>query len=248
MFASSEWKSSGKCSEASSLNDALGEEYFSVCEPHFFTGNLDADIVLVHLNPKRNKGAGWANVCKYDKFDDYFSHYAYFGRKHYGVESARVHKSPFDYKQIRFLEPFKILPFNDDKYHNLEIVVDQKLQLELVPYGSPNFDYKKIGVEKLKPFIETLLDTIAKKERKYVIFCGRVFEQILSAYIKEASTISQKLKKVNGEDTKNEYQIINIKLVFQSKEIVACIAPQFAQQGCPLSEYGKFIAEFYGKF
>lgn len=36
------------------MNQNIGCEYFGITNPHFYTGDLDSDLVLIHLNPKRN--------------------------------------------------------------------------------------------------------------------------------------------------------------------------------------------------
>ena len=200
---------------------------------------------MVHLNPKRNKDL-WNKECTISSFDEYWDSFAQFGKRNYGIDSTRNHKSPFDHKQIRFLRPFELFPIdNPDKYLNLENVMDRKLQLELVPYGSPDFSYKTIGIENLKPFAERLLSVIDSKKRKYVIFCGKVFQPILKDFIFDQKIHNFKLNKNNGTQTLSDFQVINIKLKTNKGEINACIAPQFAKQGYPEGEYGKKVKELY---
>ena len=235
------------------LNKKVGKEYFDTAFPHFFTGNIHAELVLVHLNPKRNEsswGIKWNEERKWSNFGEYWEHFAHFGEKHYGVDNP-THKSNFDHKQVRFLKPFDenhLFGFNEDKYHNLKVAIDKKLQLELVPFGSPNFNYNEIGIENIEPFIERLIDLMLEANRKYIIFCGRVFEEILSNFIVKKETHTFKLKKNNGNDTENDFEIINIKLKHNNSEITACIAPQFAKQGYPVGRYGEKVRELYGKF
>ncbi len=157
-----EWKEHGKCSQAIELNKNIGGEYFCESNPHFFTGDLSADLVLVHLNPKRNKSkvSGVYDVEKprFNSFEEYFDYFRYFGRNNYGKNSERTHKSPFDKKQIRFLKPLNILPFTgNDIYKDLEIVMDNKLQIELIPFGSDNFNYNEVGIKNIEPFIDNIL-------------------------------------------------------------------------------------------
>lgn len=243
-----DWKNSGVCEMAVELNNSIGEQYFDESNPHFFTGDLKAELVLVHLNPKRNK-KDWGKKCLKENFDDYLNQYASFGKRTYGANSPRTHKSPFDHKQIRFLRPFNLLPFKEnDKYHNLETVIDKKLQLELVPYGSPNFDFKKIGLYPLKSHFENVLREIGSKKRKYVIFCGRVFEDLLSHYITNRKDHSFKLVKNNGETTQSYFNCINIQIKLGDVSFNACVAPQFAKQGYPVERYGEKIKELYGQY
>jgi hypothetical protein len=124
-----EWAKEGKCKKAVNLNKALGEDYFDTANPHYFTGNPSSEIVMVQLNPKRNEDQ-YGIKNRFKSFEKYWDFYQRFGYHHYGQDSERAHKSPFDYKQIQFLEPFDILPFKQgDKYYNLESVIDNKLQI-----------------------------------------------------------------------------------------------------------------------
>jgi nitrite reductase/ring-hydroxylating ferredoxin subunit len=142
-----------------------------------------------------------------------------------------------------------LLPLNsNDKYLNLENVIDHKLQLELVPFGSPDFNYHKIGVKNLNPFTDKLLSIIKEAPRKYVIFCGRVFEHLLNDYIQDKTTHSFRLTKKDGTHTKSDFQAINIQIGKGDRKITACIAPQFAKQGYPVIEYGRKVKELYGIF
>ena len=243
-----EWSTLGYCKEAEELNKKLGVAYFDTAAPHFFTGDLNANIALIQLNPKRDE-VGWNKQSNFANFEEYWNSFAHFGKKHYGINATRTHKSKFDHKQIRFLKPFNILPFvEDDTYHNLEISIDQKLQLELVPFGSPNFDYTKIGQDNLMFYIHRLIDVLSSTDRKYIIFCGRVFHNLLKKYITEEKTHSFHLEKVDGTSSKRKYSLINIKIKHNNKEITACIAPQFSQQGCPIDRYGEKVSSLYGIF
>ena len=245
-----EWKNQGKCDLAIDLNKKIKEEYFCESNPHFFTGNLNADLVLVHLNPKRNKNKSTGNYdiqkSKFDTFEEYFDYFSNFGKYNYGVNSERKHKSPFDKKQIRFIKPLNILPLNgNDIFEDLEVVIDQKLQIELIPFGSENFNYSKVGIKNIEPFINNILSLISVKERKYTIFCGRVFEEILDNYISKKHTHSFKLQKKDGTLTKGDYHFIEVELNFNNKIIKAIIAPQYATQGMPIDKYGAKFNELF---
>lgn len=243
-----QWKENGYCNEAQLLNKRVGMDYFDTANPHFFTGNINSELVLIHLNPKRNR-PDWNKACDYEDFQSYWHSYEKFGKMHYGRESDKTYRSQFDHKQIRFLKPFDILQINgNDKHQNLEKVIDDKLQLELVPYGSPDFSYHKIGVKNLSPFVDRLLSIILEAPRKYVIFCGRVFEHVLSDYIQDKTTHSFKLTKKDGLLTKSEFQVINVKIDIGGHTVTACIAPQFAKQGYPETQYGSKVKELYGVF
>jgi len=243
-----QWNEKGYCEEAALLNDKIGKQYFDTASPHFFTGDINAEIVLVHLNPKRAS----ENFCgrnTFCDFNEYLSHHVNFGKLHYGENSLRKHKSPFDHKQVRFLKPFDTLPFKEnDKYHNLEIVVDKKLQIELIPFGSPDFNYNIIGTNNIKPFIERIMVLLFSHERKYIIFCGKVFIELLKPYVIKQKAHTFKLTKNNGDFTIDDFDVINIQIEFENKTIIASIAPQFAKQGYPVSQYGEMVKNLYNNF
>ena len=239
-----EWKNQGYCNDAIMLNKKIGINYFDVCEPHFFTGDLNSEIVLVMLNPKRNKVL-WNKPCDFFDWKSYLDSFTHFGLNQYGNNSKRIHKSPFDHKQVRFMKPFNILPFNGEKYHDLEIALDNKLQLELVPFGSPDFDYHVIGINNLEYFINRLLNVLQEYPKKYIIFCGRVFLEVFNNYTNKKIHHKFKLMKTDGNFTKSQFEVINIELFHNNQIINACIAPQFALQGAPIEAYGEKIRELY---
>jgi len=239
-----DWKRNGFCQKAIDLNAKIGEDYFDTSAPHFFTGNVHAELAVVHLNPKRDK-ADWGAKCEYSDFDTYWDRFERFGYYTYGKGSKRKPRGGFDAKQLVFLKPFGILPVTGDKYGDLETSIDRKLQLELVPFGSSEFNYHKVGVANLEPFIEILTGALLEAERRYIIFCGRVFEDIFKKYI--VKTHSFHLVKKDGAPTARTYRVTNIKLTHREKEITACIAPHFAVRGCPIERYGEKVFDLYGK-
>lgn len=252
----SEWATMGYCSDAVKINKNIGDEYFGITNPHFFTGDLDSDLVLIHLNPKRKLDSKTNKYPKFsakdsgfNNFEDYINYYSNFGKINYGFKSKRKHKSPFDHKQIRFLKPFNLLPLdNSDRFLNLENVIDKKLQLELIPFGSSDFNFRKVGLSNLKSYIDLILMLIDGQKRKYVIFCGAVFRDLLKDYIVEQNRIAFKLKKKDGQETIDEFEIINIKISINGQNLICAIAPQFAKQGYPVGEYGLKVKSLYGKF
>ena len=69
-----EWKQKGFCARARKLNESIGEveKYFDEAEPQYFTGNPDAELVLVHLNPKRNRNL-FSKVNSFEDFQAYWN-------------------------------------------------------------------------------------------------------------------------------------------------------------------------------
>ena len=219
--------------------------------PAYFFGDLQARFVLVHLNPKQqdNQSDSYKGNFKFANFDEYFDYHRYYGKIHYGKNTKKKLKSPFDLKQIRFIKPFNIIDFDDsdNKYPNLEKVIDNKLQLELIPFGSSKFETALMKSDSLECYVETLLDTISSQKRDYIIFCGKVFETALKDYIVSKEFYEFKLPKVDGSIAKNNSSFSKIILNFKGNKITAGIAQSFAQQGLNMSEYGKKCYELYNQ-
>ena len=125
---------------------------------------MDADTVLVHLNPKQtdervSPPSLGAEIATFEALVDRAAH---FGEQVYGPNSPRTHRSPFDHKQVRFLRSLGALPFveertEEDRYTNLALAVDGKLQMELIPYGSPDFKTWLFPEKLLRPHFERLM-------------------------------------------------------------------------------------------
>ena len=241
----------GYCTRAKKLNDKIGEDYFDVTNPHYFTGKLDAEIVVVNLNPKRDNDQQGQGV-QFDDFEKYWEHYTKFGIIMYDPENKSQHKSAFDQKQVRFFKAIGLLDLIDDtnnKRENLQRVVDNKLQWELVPYGSSDFKFKKVGRNNLIPFIEEAVKVVSMYSRKYVLFNGAIFRELLNLdNIQEVSRYNFSLIKTDDSQTKGQfYEIINILIKSDNGEIKACILPHYAIQGLPIESYEKKMKEFYHK-
>ena len=240
-----------KITRAKELSEQTGMHVNHNEYPAYFFGDLQAKFVLVHLNPKQqdNPSDSYKGSFKFDNFDEYFKFHRYYGKTHYGEHSDKSLKSPFDLKQIRFIKPFNVIEFDDidSKYSNLEKVMDNKLQLELIPFGSSKFETALIKGDSLKPYIETLLETIISQERQYVIFCGKVFESLLKNYIVSKKDYEFKLPKVDGSVAKSNSSFSKIVVSFNGIEISAGIAKSFAQQGLNMSEYGKKCCQLYNQ-
>lgn len=231
------------------LSAATGQHFNSASLPHYFTGDLSAGIVLVHLNPRQldfSPEARWEDPTP--SLEQYIDEFSHFGRRMYGPSSPRSHKSPFDHKQVRFLRPFGVVDFvpddaPDSKYRNLELMCDAKLQLEIVPYGSRTFRVYGKSVNALAGHSARLLNVIAAQERSYVVFCGTVFDRLLSPYV--ARRHEFRLPKGDGSLTKDRYNFANVVLPHPNGDLRAGVASSFAQQGIPMAAYAAECAARY---
>ncbi|MBQ0052480.1 MAG: hypothetical protein KBT11_10535 [Treponema sp.] len=262
-----DWKNYGKCSEADYYNDGiqLENDKFDDCFPHFFTGDSNSEFVMVQLNPRRARDGKTKDFNRYHikfdeiidenqknyfkSYDNYLQYFKEFGKRQY-IETVG-YKSTFDKNQLLFLLAFAdFFGFKDgDSNTNLAFSIDKKLQLELVPFGSPDFNTAKVlkTCDLSKP-LERILGFIAKHERKYVIFCSGEFEEILKLnprFVKQYLPIEPfKLVKKDNSLTKNNYKIIKLVLNVDGKKIKAVIAPGYASKslkGNLRTQYGEKI-------
>lgn len=195
--------------------------------------------MLVHLNPKQQNApaqpAGWQSTAR--TLEEYFDACRHFGARLYGPTSPRTHRSPFDEKQIRFLQPFGVIDFvqqrsREDRFTNLERAVDHKLQLELVPYGSDSFLPRGFTTELLAPHLGRILSTIVTVPRRYVLFCGAVFTSLLSRHITRWHEFH--LRKKDGTLERQRSSFANLLLPYQGEYVPAGLAQTWARQGIPM--------------
>jgi hypothetical protein len=239
----------GVMEPARDLSDRTGLHFNASEWPLFFTGDPNSQFVLVHLNPKEKDSTGpFASRGRYKDVDDYIAGHQRYGARTYGAEATSAHKSPFDHKQLRFARPFGAIAFVEeqgraDRLVNLERVIDRKLQLELVPYGSDNFRARRRDADALRPHFERVLQTIVAAPREYVIFCGSVFESFLSPYVEDVEAFS--LSK--GDDGVAQYRVrfANLVIPWEDKIIRAGLAHSWPMQGLNMSAYAEEIKKRY---
>lgn len=174
--------------------------------PHYYYGKRDKDTstVVVNLNP--GKAAKLSDeefeIKYYTKLTkqpiDLFIEDYHKAQGTYETKDGNAADS-FDVKQAAFLTPWKDsgigLPSNPDwddsqtRNTAAQIVVSNKLQLELVPYASAKFDFRSSKVNLLFPYVDTILDEIFAQKRTYIIFASRKFEYIFKRYNMECKNI-----------------------------------------------------------
>ena len=191
--------------EADRIERAFDQFHFSTRgNPSHFFGNPKAKTVLVMLNPfndwiecDRNGVADRRRRLQLPlkkDIDSYITDLVSYGKKHYPQTGS------FDLKQAAFLKPwpdsgatihpdFPETSNKEIKAETVRSVLSDKLQLELIPYCSSRFDTEFFRedncvsrLEPIVPFLETVLDEIVRKKRKYVVFCSNVFETLFKVY------------------------------------------------------------------
>ena len=86
--AFNEQKENGFYEEACLLNQGVGTDCFETANPNFLAGDINSELVLIHLNPKRIK-LHWNKKCDYSNFQSYWHSYQRFGKKCYCKGSER---------------------------------------------------------------------------------------------------------------------------------------------------------------
>lgn len=263
--------------------------YFShFSEPHYPTNNLDAKTVFVHLNPGVGLGninsedeyfaQTWDKQRNADSYklstnasiEEWINAYSE-SWKNYAHDRFIVKNEfdNFDYKQACFLLHWKNsgidlikgnLKDREIQRTNSVNVINQKLQLELFPYGSNTIDTNKIvkafelEPSIITPYIENLLDTIVLYPRKYVLFGSRIFSYLFKIYHQKVQPIievPEEEQKFNGI-TKNSLAFSYIKLNWKNRQIDSGIVHSFPRRDLPnaydkMADYGKLCWEDFIK-
>ena len=234
-------------SRAAAMTEDAGIKFETNQFPMYFTGAFEAPLVLVHLNPKLSKRM---DDQKFTTFDEYLDGHRRFGHLHW--EHDPKYRSAFDRKQVRFLQHFGVIEFLNDtdppcSRTNPARAIDHKLQLELVPYATPDFPTNRFSAEDLAPHFKRVLDVVAAYDRKYVLFCGAVFEKLLkqSGYELEWDYHDFHLPLVAGGMSKNPYHLSNVLINYSGEPVQAAVARSFAIPGIPMSHYGQMCHQLY---
>ncbi len=257
-------------------------------EPHYPTTNFDANTVFVHLNPGAGLGniaseeefyaQKWnrqqliteyklsENASIEQLIDAYSESWKNYAHNRFVVKNEFDN---FDYKQACFLLHWENsgielkkgdLKDREIQQTNSVNVINQKLQLELFPYGSNTIDTNKIvkafelEPSIIAPYIENLLDIIVLHPRKYVLFGSRIFSSLFKIYhqkiqpIIELNEVEQKFIGI----TKNSLAFSFVRLNWKNQQINAGIAHSFPRRDLPnaydkMADYGKLSWEYFMK-
>ena len=258
-------------SVAKGISGAIKDDISSKGLPSYFFGDRNSRTVVVNLNPgenadkcdnawdERTSGFGTSLDSFIEKYVDEQTNY---GLKH-GVVNGKA--DSFDVKQAAFLTPWVNsgigLSANPDwssEEYRMEAktkVICNKLQLELVPYASAKFDINKKEIARFRPFVDTLLDEIFSKERKYIIFASAKFEDIFKDYNEEHPETFDFLKENETSsalkaDGKLKGKCSVVRINYKGKVCTVLIARTFPNQGLSkayslMQKYGEFCYNAY---
>jgi hypothetical protein len=235
-------------SRAQQLSTRTGVRVNHNTYPVYFTGDLGARVVLVHHNPfqRANDAERYEGGFEHADFDDYVARHTRFG--HFRWEIGEEPPSPVDYKQLRFLRNWATTGRNgaarSEQRSEVARAVDECLQLELVPYGSPRFPAQPLPADVLAPLYERLMRVITAYPRDFVVLCGPVLEPMLAPYIVDHDDHRFRLPTSSGT-SRAEYAFRNLLLEFDGAPVAVGLAPHFASPGVPMDAYGAACRERY---
>lgn len=257
------------------------------CIPGYFWGDRNANIVFVNLNP----GGNPEEYCSARRFELerlYWKNNLHGFINFIKDQSVNFGKidynniSYFDIKQAAFLDSWKNSGI--DKVHGLNYgsindnnkdekdkkfkeakknVLMQRLQLELLPYPSKSFPDIKGDYSIFYPYLETILEEIFAKNRKYVIFASRVFYDLFLKYDKNHNVFKISLydrleleydfTKKRGDKSSITFSCTPLKIKYEDKEQIAIIAHTFPHQALSkafglMQQYGQFCYYVYTYF
>jgi hypothetical protein len=210
--------------------------------PVYFTGPLDSPVVLVHHNPVQRAvdAEQYAGGFEFADVDDYVEQHVRSG--HYRWEVGEQQPSPGDFKQMRFLRHWGVGGHADgttpaEQRSNVACAVDERLLLELIPYGSPKFPAAPLPADVVGPLYERLMRVITAYPRNFVVLCGPVLEPILSSSIVAREEHRFRLPTSTGV-SRSEYAFCNLLLDFGGEHVAVGLAPHYASPGVPMDAYG----------
>jgi hypothetical protein len=254
--------------------------------PHYPVQQLDAATVFVHLNPGAGLGdtstpdkfyaQRWKKNAFYTKHDlsenasledvinGYINDWKNYAHQRFVVNGDMDN---FDYKQACFLSHWPESGIELQKgdlssralqQNNMVNVLNQKLQLELFPYGSNSIATHQLirafelSPATLVPYIHHMLDYIVAHPRRYVLFGSRVFQQLFRLYHIHVDYLIEREfpeQKFNGI-TKNSLSFSKMKLNYKGQKIDIGIPHSFPRRDLPnaykkMAEYGRLCAEAY---
>jgi hypothetical protein len=238
----------GRIQRAVSLSRETEHQFNATAEPQYFVGDLKSAVVIVQLHPGSTHGAVQPDPSV--TVTDYLDRMSRFGAEHYGPGLSKWH-SGFDDKQIQFFRPFNVFEFEPDeagedaRQRNRALVLDGKLQLELIPYRSRQFPLGRKARDLLDQHFERLLDTIAAVPRTLVIFTGVDITALVEPHIVTGEDHRFWVTKQDGSRMRSRSRFARLSIPHHNRTIDAWWAPSYPRHGLPMRGYGAECAARY---
>lgn len=275
----------GQISDAVSLDNAgiICSPFSTKGKPGYYTGNRNANTVVVALNPgieSSEADNNYSNAIlpaqkwhsnQSSKWNDFSSYYNSFMDLSDNAGTYDINRLDyFDLKPAAFLKEWpecginipNAFPEKKDTYLAAKAAaMNEKLQLELIPYASQKFRIKKgADYRFLFPYLEMVFNEIISEERSFVIFAAGVFESIFKAYNQDSTTngvidLSNPVQKTadplkKGGRIKGRCRVIHI--TYKGNSFKAIIAHSYASYALHyaiyrMRDYGRFCYDVFKK-
>ncbi len=223
---------------------ALTDRQFSYSTPQYYSGNIRSKLAIVTFN------SGREYLCRektLKDFETYKQESKSLGEVFLKDDFANEVGSnyPADIRLLNYLKPFNVFRFERDSLSkNLKTLTDEKLELGLIPFLSPDFCERDFmtNYDLCKPFITRVMNGVVAYPRQYIVFVGGCFNNILSQYIEESESFRFLLTTPNCPNQKFVAHFTRVTINFNNRRFVAGIAESFCDD-C----YDNILLEKYGQ-
>lgn len=223
---------------------SLTSKQFSYSSPQYYSGNISSKLVVVTFNSNREY------LCREKPTQDFESYKV--GSKLLGdlflndncindIESSY----PVDIRMLNYFKPFNVIRFEQDSIKkNLKRLTDEKFEISLIPFLSPDFSEKDFmtNYKICKPFVDRILEGIVACQRQYIVFLGSCFNNILSDYIEESESFRFLLTTPNCPNQKFVGHFTRVTVKYENRRFIAGIAESFCNE-----DFESILLEKYGQ-
>jgi hypothetical protein len=222
----------------------LTSKQFSYNFPLYFLGNIRSKIALVTFNSKKEYLVKRSKPADFNSYQDNNQN---LGEVFLKSDNEKDFNTIFssDIRLLNFSKPFQVIRLDTGSIQQtLKKFTDEKLELGLVPYLSPDFTEKDFmsNYEACKPFIERVLCGILAYPRQYVVFIGDSFRTLLSEYTEGSETFRFLLTSPNSPNQKFIAQFTRVTLNYKNRKFIAGIAESFSDENLDeimIEKYGR---------
>lgn len=223
---------------------AITSKQFLYSTPQYYSGNIRSKFVMINFNSKKEylcNGSSPKDFESYKMLNQSLGEMFLETSDEADVEAAY----PYDLRMLNYLKPFNIIRFERESISNdLKKLTDEKLELGLVPFKSPDFGEKDFmsNYKTCKPLVDRVLNGIVAYPRQYIIFVGSCFNNILSEYIEDTESFRFLLTTPSYPNQKFIAHFTRITINYNSKRFIAGIAESFCDEN-----FDSILLEKYGQ-
>ncbi len=222
----------------------LTTKNFSYSSPLYYLGNIRSRLAIITFNSKKDY------LCKGNPpidFESYQNKSKSLGEIFLESENEAEFNSIYssDIRLLNYLKPFNLIRFDHNSISkNLHKLTNEKLELGLVPFNSPDFSEKDFMSNHVvcKPFTERVLNGIIAYPRQYIVFIGSCFNNILDEYIEESESFRFLVTSLNSPNQKFIAHFTRVTLNYKDRRVIAGIAESFCDENLDsvlLEKYGQ---------